>query len=173
MGEPSQRAHEVLERLLLAHEGYFDVERDHAFCGRTFEGYAEFHASTSRYVLSKRAKLWEANSHEYLFFTLVGHLDASVYDELVGFMKTDALAKVTLGPDHMNSFLSLVIIADGVDPRVAGLVRGTRYRKNFQLGLKGWADLRVCVISLADGEVLANGMGRQMADTLAANAFGS
>ena len=168
---PSTRAQEVLERLLLAHEGYFDVERDHAFGGRTFEGYAEFHSSTSQYVLVKRAKLWEANSHEYLFFTLVDHLDEATLDGLVTFMKTEGLSKVVLGPDHMSSALSLVIIADTVDPCIAGRVRKTRFRKNFQLGLKGWADLRLCVISLSDEAVHANAMGKEMTPTLAANAF--
>lgn len=59
---------EVIERLLAAHEAWFDVERDHDFAGRTFPGYAEFHSSASQYVLVKRAKLWEAASHEHLFF---------------------------------------------------------------------------------------------------------
>lgn len=173
MAAASTRAHEVLERLLLAHEGYFDVERDHAFAGRTFEGYAEFHSTTSQYVLVKRAKLWEANSHEYLFFTLVNHLDEEGLDELVAFMKIEAIAKVTLGPDHMSSMLSLVIIADTVDAGIARRVRKTKFRKNFQMGLKGWADLRLCVISLADEAVYANAMGKEMAPTLAANAFGA
>ena len=102
----SQRAHEALDRLLLAHEGYFDVERDHAFAGRTFDGYAEFHSSTSQYVLVKRAKLWEAHSHEYLFFTLADHLDEAAYDDLVAFMKDEALAKVTLEPE-LHELVSL------------------------------------------------------------------
>ena len=166
-------AREVLDRLLAAHEAYFDVERDHAFAGRTFEGYAELHSSASQYVLVKRAKLWETNSHEYLFFTLVDHLDAVSFDELVAFMEHEALGKVTLGPDHMNSFLSLVIIADTMDADLAHTVRKTRFRKNFQFGLKGWADLRVCVVCLADGTVYANAMGKEMAPTLEVNAFGA
>ena len=59
---------EVIERLLAAHEAWFDVDRDHRFAGRTFPGYAEFHSCASQYVLVKRAKLWEAASHEHLFF---------------------------------------------------------------------------------------------------------
>lgn len=167
----SQRAHEALDRLLLAHEGYFDVERDHAFAGRTFDGYAEFHSSTSQYVLVKRAKLWEAHSHEYLFFTLVGHLDEAAYDDLVAFMKGEALAKVTLEPDHMSSFLSLVIIADSADGHIARRVRKTRFRKNFCLGLRGWADLRICVACLDEGAVYANAMGADLASTVKANAL--
>ena len=172
MDATSTRAREVLDRLLDAHEAYFDVERGHAYAGRTFEGYAELHSSASQYVLVKRAKLWETSSHEYLFFTLVKHLDAAIFNELIAFMEHEALGKVTLEPNHMNSFLSLVIIADTMDAALARVVRKTRFRKNFQLGLKGWADLRVCVISLADETVYANAMGKEMASTLEANAFG-
>ena len=49
---------EVIERLLAAHEAWFDIDRDHRFAGRTFPGYAEFHSCASQYVLVKRAKLW-------------------------------------------------------------------------------------------------------------------
>ena len=122
-------------------------------------------------MLVKRAKLWEAHSHEYLFFTLVGHLDEAAYDDLVAFMKDEALAKVTLEPDHMNSFLSLVIIADSADGHIARRVRKTRFRKNFCLGLRGWADLRICVACLDEGAVYANAMGADLASTVEANAL--
>lgn len=167
----SERAHAVLERLLAAHEAYFDVEHNYSFAGRDFEGYAELHSSASQYVLVKRAKLWETTSHEYLFFKLVGHLDAGTFDELVAFMQEEAIAKVSLGPDHMNSFLSLVIIADSIDAGLARRVRKTRFRKNFALGLKGWADLRVCVVCLDENTVYANAMGADMVPTLEANTF--
>lgn len=167
----SEKAHAALERLLVAHEAYYDVERDYSFAGRDFAGYAELHSSASQYVLMKRAKLWEANSHEYLFFILTAHLDAEMFDELVAFMKKEAIAKVTLGPDHMNSFLSLIIIADSVDAGLARHVRRTRFRKSFMFGLKGWADLRVCVVCLGEETVYANAMGIDIVPTLEANAF--
>lgn len=164
-------AHEVLERLLAAHKAYFDVERDHEFAGRTFEGYAAFHSSASQYVLAKRAKLWETNSHEYMFFTIEERLTCAHLDELVEFMKTRAIDKVVLERDHMNSFLTLVVITGDVEDGMARQVRRTSFRRNFMLGLKGWADLRLCVIALGDGEVYANAMGRDIVPTLAANAF--
>lgn len=166
-------AGDVLERLLLAHQAYFDVERDHEFAGRRFDGYAEFHSSASKYVLVKRAKLWEANSHEYMFFTIARHLDAQTLEELVGFMTSEALGKVALERDHMSSFLTLVIIAETMDEELAATVRKTRFRKNFLFGFKGWADLRLCVIDLAGDRVVANGMGKDLVATLEANAFTS
>lgn len=166
------KAREVLERLLLAHQAYFDVERDHEFAGRRFDGYAEFHSSASKYVLVKRAKLWEANSHEYMFITIIEHLDALTLEELVDFMTSDALDKISLERDHMCSFLTLIIVAETMDEELAAAVRRTRFRKNFLFGFKGWADLRLCVIDLAGERVIANGMGKELVPTLEANAFG-
>lgn len=162
---------QVIERLLAAHEAWFDVERNHEFAGRIFPGYAEFHSTATKYVLVKRAKLWEASAHEYLFFCEIAHLDAATLDDLVSFMTSEALAKVQLGPDHMSSYLSLVVVADTVDGAVARQVRATRFRKNFSFGFRGWADLRLAVVDLSQGRVYTNGQGKALQETLATNAF--
>lgn len=162
-------ARELLERLLVAHEAYFDVERDHHFAGRRFEGYAELHSSASQYVLSKRAKLWETSSHEYMFFALTPRLDAALLDEYASFMKNEAIGKVKPGGNHMNSFLTLVIISDFAEDGAMRRVRRLRFRKNFAFGLRGWADLRICIVSLADQRVCANPMGRALVPTIEAN----
>lgn len=159
----------VLERLLKAHEAWFDVFREHEFAGRTFAGYAEFHSSAEQYVLVKRAKLWEINTHEYLFFDLVDHLDSSYLTEAVRYMEHEAIKKVKLEPDHMSSFLSLVIIADSIDDDAAHELQHTRFRKNFALGFKGWADLRLAAIDVTQHRVITNPMGKELRKTLEAN----
>lgn len=162
---------DVVERLLAAHEAWFDVERDHVFAGRTFPGYAEFHSAASQYVLVKRAKLWEAKSDEYLFFWPTERLTAAELQDLVAFMTTEGLAKVQLGPSHMSSYLSMVIVTDSAEEGIERLVKTTRFRKNFALGFKGWADLRLAVVDLAAGRIYANNQGKPLVETLAANAF--
>lgn len=170
-GEEPDAKQLVLKRLLAAHETWFDVSRDYAFAGRVFPGYAEFHSSAEKYVLVKRAKLWEVNAHEYLFFELARHLAVPALEDLVAFMTTEALAKVQTNPEHMTSYLSLVIIADEVDADVCRAVKKTRFRKNFKLGLEGWADLRLAVIDLSTSSVLTNAMGKELRPSLEANAF--
>ena len=93
----------VLKRILAAHEAFFDVHRDYEFAGRSFPGFAEFHSFGEQYVLVKRAKLWEANSHEYLFFTYAETFDEAQLDKWVRFMKERGLEKVTSEPNHMSS----------------------------------------------------------------------
>ncbi len=87
---------ELLERLLAAHEGYFDVEDTFEFAGQTFQGRAQFHSESMQYVLSKKAKIWGANIHEHILFRSLEHLDTTTLEELIAFMKTEALSLVEL-----------------------------------------------------------------------------
>ena len=169
MGQEMTGRELVLERLLEAHGTWYDVYRDHEFGGRVFPGYAEFHSHGEQYVLVKRAKLWEVDAFEYLFFVLADHLDNAQLDDLVGFITTTGLQKVHPDPNHMTSYLSLVIIADAVDGEAKKRARKTRFRKNFALGIRGWADLRLAVLDLSDGSVTVNSQGKDMEATLRAN----
>lgn len=161
----------IVERLLAAHDAWFDVERDHRFAGRTFPGYAEFHSTASQYVLVKRAKLWEATSHEHLFIWDTPRLTADELEDLVGCITGEGLALVRPAPDHMTTYLSLAIVADAVDDLAWERVRRTRFRKNFALGWRGWADLRLAVADLSRGRVTTNSQGKPLGETLQANAF--
>ncbi len=170
---PARDRRAVLDRLLDAHEGFFDVARNHCFAGRSFPGYAEFHSHASQYVLVKRAKLWEVSAHEYLFFLETPCLTEQFLEDAVAFVTKEGLGKVKLSPDHMTSYLSLVIVADTVTEGARHAVRKARFRKNFSLGFRGWADLRLAVVDLSAGLVETNAMGKELRATLEANAFPS
>ena len=169
MEQEKSRRDLVLERLLVSHETWFDVYRDYEFGGRTFPGYAEFHSHGEQYVLVKRAKLWEVDAFEYLFFVTTDELAQSELDDLVSFMKTKAIEKVHPDPNHMTSYLSLVIVANSVADGVKKQVRHTSFRKNFAFGIRGWADLRLAVLDLSDDSVTTNFQGKEMKDALQAN----
>ena len=166
-----ERKEQVLDTLLKAHQAYFDVERDHEFAGKVFPGYAEFHTHGEQYVLVKRAKLWEVDSHQYLFFDMVDVLDVAALDAWVEFMQTKALGKVQPKTDHMSSDVILVLIADAVEDDAASAVRNVRFRKSFKLGFHGWSDLMVAVVDLGQQRVIANKAGADLVPTLEANAF--
>ncbi|WP_302936734.1 hypothetical protein [uncultured Senegalimassilia sp.] len=159
----------MLKRILAAHERWFDVQREYEYAGRTFPGYAEFHSYGEKYVLVKRAKLWEVDTHEYLFFVLANRLDETQVRDLVSFMENDGLAKVVPEPNHMSSAISLVIVADSCTEEALRLVRKTKFRKNFAFGIRGWADLRVAVADLSTKRVTTNAMGKQLKQTIEAN----
>lgn len=168
--QPTDDTHLVLERLLAAHEAFFDVTRNYEYAGRCFGGYAEFHSLGEKYVLTKKAKLWEVAAHEYLFFQEVDRLDEATFDDCLEFMKAKATQKVQPKPNHMTSYVSLVIIAKSADPAVVKRLRRTSYHKTYKFGFQGWAELRLCLVDLAERQVATNSMGKTMKPLLESNA---
>ncbi len=168
-GEPCEQPDEacrVLDRLLEAHETWFDVTRNCEYGGRSFEGYAEFHSHGEQYVLVKRAKLWEVDAAEYIFFTQTDVLDDALLDELLDFMKTQAVNKVDPAPNHMKSYISLVIVAKQVEQGTGKRVKKAAFHKTYKFGLRGWAELRLCAIDLEARNVLTNAEGKAMKQAL-------
>ncbi len=158
----------ILERVLATHEAYFDIEQPHEFAGRTFAAYAQFHSETSQYVLVKRAKLWNATTHEHIFFDVRDCLNESAAQDLLEFMKTDALSKVNPNAEHMSSYLTLIAIAGKVDAGAAKVIQKARFRKNFKLGLNGWTDLKMIAIDASDCGIISNACGKESRKTLCA-----
>lgn len=167
---PKGEQQTLIERLLAAHRSFFDVETDYEFEGSRFDGYAEFHSHGEKYVLTKSAKLWEVDAAEYVFFKSVGDLTESLLQELLEFMKTNAVKKVKPEPNHMTSYISLVIVASSVSRDVAKRVKKTSYHKTYMFGLRGWAELRLCVVDMDTRSVITNAQGREMKAVLEENA---
>lgn len=160
----------VLKKLILAHEGWFDVFRNYTYANRTFPAFAEFHSHGEKYVLTKRAKLWEVDAHEYLFFQTADTLTAADVLQWTEFMTTEALKKVDPVPNHMNSYISLIIVANSVTEDAKKAIRKTRFHKEFNFGIRGWADLRLAVVDLSAQRVLTNAAGKEMQPAIEANA---
>ena len=153
----------ALEHLLKSYEAWFDVERDFEFAGERFDAYARYAAHGEQYVLVKRAKLWEVDTCEHVFFRMAERFEEGECTRLVDFMRTQALALVNPKPNHMSTALSLIVLADEVTLGAARLVRATRFRKSYLLGLRGWADVRLAVADCAAAKVFTNPAGRDLA----------
>lgn len=163
---------DLLDRILAAHQSFYDIRRDCLFEGRTFPAFAEYHTYGEKYVLVKRAKLWEVNTHDFMFFECVDELDEARLAEEISFMKEKAIRKVNAGPNHMSSALSLVIIANHATEEALKLAKKTRFHKEYCFGFRGWTDLRLAVVDLslpASKGVVVNNAGKQLKEVISNN----
>ena len=70
---------EAADKLIDRYAGYFDIspaQEEQAPLVAT----CDFHAHSEKYVLSRKAKLWEAGSHEYVYLFSVPHLTEDIYN---------------------------------------------------------------------------------------------
>lgn len=161
---------EAIDRLCGWYEGYFDVTR-YDEPRDYLAAVCDFHVHSTKYVLTKKAKLWEANSHEYVYLFSVPHLTKEVYESCRDLAHQSGMKKITPGPDHMYSYISAVFICDTCDPEARRALKKCRLYKNFKWSYWGWMDFHTALVELLTGKAAANSSGKSAAQMLETTLF--
>lgn len=156
----------LLESLLSSYETYFDITRSLNVSEISVDAFAEFHSRSEKYVLVKAAKLWAAESNEYIYFISVSKLDLQTWQHIYDIILKDGLSKIKPHSEHMYSYVSLVILADEIDEGVKGVIKRTRYRKSFKFSFQGWMEFRVSALDISCGKAIFNPNGKDLANLL-------
>ena len=112
---------EFFERLLLSYSDYFDIIRDTSYKDLSVAAEAAFHSFSEKYVLVKKAQLWAAEAHEYVFFVRTGHLDEETFRTYNDALLEEGLSRVEPKKDHMYTYVSVVFLAESIAPEVPKL----------------------------------------------------
>lgn len=153
-----------LDRLRDSYEYYYTVEPTE---GGTENGLplvfrAEFHARDEGYVLVKKAKIWAAESNEYVYVFSVPHLDVETAESCLDYALSDGMPRIQPHPEHKDSYIIAVFVADVIDPAAEKAVRSRRFDKSFKFGFMGWAALMTATVELGKEMVFTNKMGRKL-----------
>ena len=152
----------VVSELLLAFSHHYDTQQNYHFAGETFAGYGEFHSRGEKYVLTKKAQLWAAEAHDYLFIQYLPDLTAQMLQAKIALLQTQGIHKIQPHPEHMQSSLTLIMLSECVDDATISLCRKTKFRKSFRLGWYGWANLRLAVVDKSTKTVVTNRAGKDL-----------
>ena len=119
---------DAVSRLCDVYGGSFDITR----CGEEelpLTAKMDFYVHNSKYVLSKKAKLWEANSFEYVYLFSVPHLTKEIYQQCELLAYEQGMARIQPGPNHMYTYISAIFLCDSCDPEARkALKRCHRYQ---------------------------------------------
>ena len=164
-----EQRQQKLDQLLLAYQRYFDIERDVEIEGDVFGAVADFHSTSEKYVLVKKAKLWSLENNEYAYFYTTEHLGVDELERIHKKALDAGFAKVKPHSEHMYSFVTLVILADEIDEAAAEALKKIRFEKNFRLSLHGWMEFRIAAISFRDDKIITNRAGKSVREILEQN----
>ena len=98
-----------------------------------FPASAEFYLRDENRLLTKEHIYYAVEQHEYVYFFLAEHLDLATLQKQIGLSRQAGLARVRPHKEHMCSYVTLVILADTIDPDAAVLLRKTRLRKKLSV----------------------------------------
>ena len=160
---------ERLDRLLNAYSYHYDIAREVTGEGGSFPATACFFLRDENYLISKKHVLSAVENHEYVYFYLTEHLDAATLQKQIAISREAGMSNIKPNREHMSSFVTLVILADTIDPEAKTLIKKTRFRKNFRLALHGWMEYHIAAMEISTNSFLSNPAGKEARKLLEGN----
>lgn len=153
-------AAEALDKVLQMYGQYYTVKREEV----TAPFAAEAESTVTDELMSgfKMVKISAAVSREIVFFAVEEQLTADGAQRLIEAAWTEGLSRVQPGPDHRNTDVILIALADRIDPEAAALLKKTKRSKNYMFTLHGWSVLRSIAIETPSRTMVCNSMGRDL-----------
>ena len=160
---------ERLDKLLNAYSHYYDIARDVTVEGGSFPATACYYLRDENYLISKKHVLSAVENHEYVYFYLTEHLDVETLQKQIDLSREAGMSHIKPNKEHMSSFVTLVILADTIDPEAKTLIKKTRFRKNFRLALHGWMEYHIAAMEISTNSFLSNPAGKEARKLLERN----
>lgn len=150
---------EFLGRVYSSYEYYYNVSDGDSESGLPLAFSAEFHARDEGYVLVKNAKIWAAESNEYVYVFSVPVLHEETAERCMDYAMNDALPKIKPHCEHKDSYIIAVFLADVILPEATKSVRRRKFHKDYKFGVMGWSSLKTVAVELEGEMVFTNKMG--------------
>ena len=160
----SQRSEKAIEGLIKACAAYYDIEEIHD--GTPLKALCAYHMRDSQYVLVKKAELWAAENHEYLYLWDAEQLDTALVEEMFRRTLADGEPRVRPHSQHMYTYLTAVALYDSAQPDALERLKKLKKRREFKLSLHGWMEFRIAAVDLSTGEITVNRAGKALAKDL-------
>lgn len=160
MDRPSIDA--ALERLLAKCGEFFSVEAIDEPDGR-LRAVCEFYVRHERYVITRKATLWHTQSEEFLYVFTADDASVDTVDECVDRAWSDGLERAHVGPGHMYTYVSAIVICGACSDEAARAAARCRRSKSYMFGMRGWSELHLGLIELGSGRKVTNARGSELA----------
>ena len=151
---------ERLNKLLNAYSHHYDIARDVTVDGGRFPATAFFYLRDENYLISKKHVLSAVENYEYVYFYLTEHLTAEDLQKQIEVSRNAGMSHIKPHKEHMSSLVTLVVLADTIDPEAKTLIKKTRFRKNYRLALHGWMEYHIAAMEISTNSFLSNPAGK-------------
>ena len=146
---------ELLEKIIQVYAPYYDIERfDEAEDGLLVK--AVFHEHGTGYLLVKKAELWTADRHEYVWIFSVPELTETYFQEGLKRVRAEGEPLVKPAQGHMSTDLVAMFICDEAEEAALTAAKKSRIRKSFQFSLKGWMEVQTVIAEVRRASVTGN-----------------
>ncbi|MBP8692256.1 MAG: hypothetical protein KBI20_08380 [Sedimentibacter sp.] len=155
---------DIIEKKL---KNSFDIKRNYTLNNIQFDMFAEYHLRNERYVLVKKAVVYAFENNEYSFIKYCGKLDKDYLQKVINTLTDSVQSIVKPDKEHMSSTITLVIVTENFINNkdkdvITKIISKFKYNKGFAFGFKGWADIRLVLVSLNEDFMATNKKGKEV-----------
>ena len=158
----------LLSRALDALAGTYDITPDAQVLSRSIDALAQLRALNSKYVLTKKHVLWQANAFEHALFLCTDSLCAETVRDWFTFLTREEEPELVHPgkpcPDegHMYTDLTLIFLCKDVQEDASRFIRRAKFTKNYRFSFRGWATARLLAVDCSRGAVVTNAAAREL-----------
>lgn len=149
----------AIEKLLESYKSYFNVT-EQTREDLPIVALCEFYEQSQKYVLSKKAELWSYKSEEFCYLFSVQRLTKELLDRCVAHAYEDGMNRAHIGPGHMYTYVTPIIICESMDEDAAKAIKKCRIYKSFRFSFHGWLDVHVAALDVTSDSICTNKTGR-------------
>jgi len=147
-------------------QGSFDVTKNYIINDFQYDLFAEYYLRNESYVLVKKAVVYAFENNEYCLIKYYKDLNKSSYNNYIYNLIQSIEALVNPSKEHMSSIITGVIVTDNILSEdledIIKTINRFKYNKGFAFGFKGWADIRLVLVSLNEGLIATNKKGKEV-----------
>lgn len=145
--------------------GSFDIKRNYSINNLNYDMYAEYHLRNEKYVLVKKAIVYAFENNEYSLIKYCENINKDYLQEIINTLTDSVELIVKPNREHMSSTITLTIVTDNIfndRDEITKIISRFNYNKGFAFGFKGWADIRLVLVSLNEGLIATNKKGKEV-----------
>lgn len=146
----------------------FDIKRNYSINDFQYDLYAEYYLRNEQYVLIKKAVVFAFENNEFSLIKHCENLNKNNLKEIIDTLIQSVELIVKPSSEHMSSIITLVIVTDNIFNEdiyeITKTVTRFNYNKGFAFGFKGWADIRLLLLSLNEGLISTNKKGKEVVE---------
>lgn len=159
---------EIIEKVLEGYRSSYDVTVMETQGADFIVAKAQMHETESGFVLTRKAEMWSASNHEYVWFYSVPNLSADFAQKAIEQVNKEGLELIDWknNKNHMCSRLSVVFFCDDADAAALDIVKKCKIYKSFQFSLKGWMEVHTAALVTGTEQVVSNRYGKATGEYL-------
>jgi len=151
-----------IELLKSKFERHFKIDTDIELLGTRIDMTASFSDVSGRTFITKNDIIDRYENHEYCYIKKYHELSEEDINQFISFLKKVVDERVKPGKDHMSTYVTGVVIAGNATDTIRKIVEKHSYSRAYSFYLRGWCDVRLVLVDLADNQVVTNKAGKRL-----------